>query len=515
MSEIEGESNSDKLLKSELDKRRADLEKQLLQQKKIVAALLRRVKTNLKYQVYAGEVFERNVMLKDEIQKTKKQLYDQAKTSQKLVFLARHDSLTGLVNRHEFESQLKQAVLSVQRNSGTHALCFLDLDQFKVVNDTSGHLAGDEMLKQLSVVLKEHIRDGDKLARLGGDEFGLLLENCSLTQVKSKIEAILSLVEDFRFSWDQKIFRVSVSAGISIIDRYSNSHIECLKQADIACYAAKNAGRNRFHVYQAKDLTLSEESDQMMWVPTINEALEKDRFRLYAQTIKPTDPKKNYVHYEILVRLEEDDGNIIPPGAFLPTAERYNLITKIDFWVIDKVFDWLNQHSDKLNKNTHFSINLSGQTLGDEKALSYISDLLESSKIAPSIIHFEVTETMAISNLKIANHFIKSVKKYGCGFSLDDFGSGLSSFGYLKNLAVDTLKIDGIFVRDILHDPIDAAMVDSINTIGHVMGLKTIAEFVENQAIADKLIELGVDYLQGYGIARPVPIDQILTEQSR
>ncbi|MDQ7048581.1 MAG: EAL domain-containing protein [Enterobacterales bacterium] len=491
----------------------ADLKKQLLQQKKITAALLRRVKTNLKYQVYAGEVFERNVLLKDEIKKTKKQLYDQAETSQKLVYLARHDSLTGLVNRHEFESQLKQAVLSVQRNAGTHALCFLDLDQFKVVNDTSGHLAGDEMLKQLSVILKEHIRDGDKLARLGGDEFGLLLENCSLSQVKGKIEAILSLVDGFRFPWDQKVFRVSVSAGISIIDRYASSHIDSLKQADIACYAAKNAGRNRFHVYQAKDLDLNEQSDQMMWVPTINEALEKHRFRLYVQAIKPSDPRLNYLHYEVLVRLKEENGNIVPPGAFLPTAERYNLITKIDYWVIGQVFDWLNRHARQLDPNTHFSINLSGQTLGDEKALSYISKQLESGKVAPSIIQFEVTETMAISNLQVANHFIKSIKSYGCGFSLDDFGSGLSSFGYLKNLAVDTLKIDGIFVRDILDDPIDAAMVDSINTIGHVMGLKTIAEFVENQAIADKLIELGVDYLQGYGIAKPVPIDQILIDK--
>ncbi len=495
---------------SDIEKRLIQAEEALIKEKKISAALLRRVKTNLKFQVYTSEVFERNAFLSDEIKKTKKQLYDQAETSQKLVYLARHDFLTGLVNRHEFESQLKQAVLSVKQDAGSHALCFLDLDQFKVVNDTSGHLAGDEMLKQLSVILKEHIRDGDKLARLGGDEFGLLLENCNLSQVKNKVDAILSLIEDFRFSWDQKVFRVSVSAGIAMIDRHSKSHIDCLKQADIACYAAKNAGRNRFHVYQAKDLKLTQQSDQMLWVPKINEALEKDRFRLFVQAIKPTDPKKDYLHYEILVRLQEENGNIVPPGAFLPTAERYNLISKIDFWVIDKVFAWLNLHAEELNKNSHFSINLSGQSLGDQKALSFISKLLESSKVSPSIIQFEVTETMAISNLKIANHFIKTVKRYGCGFSLDDFGSGLSSFGYLKNLAVDTLKIDGIFVRDILDDPIDAAMVDSINTIGHVMGLKTIAEFVENQAIADKLIDLGVDYLQGYGIAKPVPIDEIL-----
>ncbi len=482
----------------------------LEKEKKITAALLKRVKNNLKFQANVNEVFEHNALLVEEVKKVKKQLYVQAEASQKYSYLARHDSLTGLVNRIEFESLLKQAVISVQDTSNEYALCFFDLDQFKVVNDTSGHLAGDELLKQLAAILLENMREMDTLGRLGGDEFGLLFVNCHLTQVKRKVHDLLLLIEDFRFSWENKVFRVSMSAGIAMINCTTKSYIENLKHADIACYAAKNAGRNRMHVYQNQDKELSQHRDEVQWVPQITEALEKDRFRLYVQKIQPTSESENRVYYEVLIRLCDVDDNIIPPGAFLPTAERYNLITKIDCWVIEKVFHWLTENLKNIDNCGYFSINLSGQSLGDKKVLSCISELLESEVFPSSIIHFEVTETMAISNLKLANQFIQTVKRYGCGFSLDDFGSGLSSFSYLKNLAVDTLKIDGVFVRDILNDPIDAAMVDSINTIGHIMGLKTIAEYVENEAIAKKLTEIGVDYLQGYGIGKPIPINDIL-----
>jgi len=497
-----------RVAKLELDL--AELNQKFIQQEKISQALLKRVKINLNQQTNASELFEHNAVLVQEIKETKKQLYAQAEASQKIFYLARHDALTGLVNRHEFESLLKQAVLSVKDTREKHALCLFDLDQFKVVNDTSGHMAGDEMLKQLSELLRKKVNDSGVLARLGGDEFGLLLKNRTLFQVKKIVQDILVMIDEFRFSWEEKTFSVSVSAGIAMIDKDTTSHTENLKQADIACYAAKDAGRNRLNVYNDKDETLSEQSDQMLWVPKITEALEENRFRLFAQEIRPTSKFMNHCDYEILVRLQEEDGTMVPPGAFLPTAERYNLITKIDYWVIDQVFSWLAKNAQKINPHSHFSINLSGQSLGDTRVLDYLCELLESNIVNPSSIHFEVTETMAIANLKIANQFIKTIKKYGCGFSLDDFGSGLSSFGYLKNLAVDTLKIDGIFVRDILDDPIDAAMVNSINAIGHVMGLKTIAEFVESQEIADKLIEIGVDYLQGYGIAKPVPIDDIL-----
>lgn len=484
---------------------------ELIKERKISKALLKRVKANLERQANVSEVFEHNSLLLYQIRETKKELYNQSKSAEKLNYMARHDALTGLLNRNEFELKLKQAVIQAKKSSTLFALCFLDLDQFKVVNDTSGHLAGDEMLKQLSTILQGKIKAPDSLARLGGDEFGLVLQDYSVTEVKEKTIEIMQVVEDFRFLWDKKIFKVSVSVGIALIDSTAVSYTEILKQADIACYEAKNSGRNRLHIYQEKDESLLLQNDQMQWVPRITEALERDQFRLYAQTIKPTDSSLDYVHYEILIRFKDDSGKIIPPGAFLPTAERYNLITKIDLWVIEKTFEWLSKHIKTIHPNSHFSINLSGQSLGDEKILKCITHLLNRKSVPAKMVHFEVTETMAISNLKSANQFIKKIKSFGCGFSLDDFGSGLSSFGYLKNLAVDTLKIDGIFVRDIIDDPIDAAMVDSINTIGHVMGLKTIAEFVENDEIAKKLCDIGVDYLQGYGISKPVPIDDILS----
>jgi len=486
------------------------LEEQLAQEKKITKALLERVKISLTQQANASELFEHNSLLLYKFKEAKKKLIAQSKSSEKLVYLTRHDALTGLPNRIEFESKVKRAVTLARKSSNEYVLCFLDLDQFKVVNDTAGHMAGDEMLKQLSVILQNHIRKSDTLARLGGDEFGLLIENCDLSTAKGKVQDILELIDDFRFQWDNCVFRVSASVGMAIIDQHSRSYIDLLKQTDIACYAAKNSGRNRLHVYQEQDENLVEQSDQMLWVPKINEALEKDRFKLYAQAIMPTDTSDGCINFEVLIRLQDSENNIIPPGAFLPTAERYNLITKIDYWVIQNTFAWLQKNRKKIDPHCHFSINLSGQSLGDENVLYFITDLLGKNLIPTSMIHFEVTETMAISNLKSAKHFIQKVRALGCGVSLDDFGSGLSSFGYLKNLDVDTLKIDGIFVRDILDDPIDAAMVEAINTIGHVMGLKTVAEFVENEHIARKLIEIGVDYLQGYGIGKPLPIDDIL-----
>ncbi|MFK5857244.1 MAG: EAL domain-containing protein [Bacteroidota bacterium] len=496
----------EKLLENKIKNLMTQLEKE----KKISGALLKRVKTTLSNQANANEIFEHNALLVEEVKEARKQLYVQAETSQKFLYLARHDALTGLVNRDEFESRLKLAVKSSNVSKEEYALCFLDLDQFKVINDTAGHMAGDEMLKQLSTILVEHIRNTDTLARLGGDEFGLLFERCSLTQATKKIHNILELIEEFSFSWENKVFRVSASAGVAMINSNTKTYVDSLKHADIACFAAKNAGRNRYHVYEVRDEELTKQSYEMQWVPRILEALEHDRFRLFAQKIIPTSKSDDHVHYEVLIRLCDENNNILPPGSFLPTAERYGLIVKIDHWVIGNVFSWIEKNKNKLDPVSHFSINLSGQSLGDEKILEYISTLFKERCVSPSIIHFEVTETMAISNLKSANHFIKTIKDYGCSFSLDDFGSGLSSFGYLKNLAVDTLKIDGVFVRDIIDDPIDAAMVDSINTIGHVMGLKTIAEFVENDEIAEKLTEIGVDYLQGYGVGKPEPIDNIL-----
>ncbi|ORU93638.1 MAG: hypothetical protein A6F70_06115 [Cycloclasticus sp. symbiont of Bathymodiolus heckerae] len=434
---------------------------------------------------------------------------DAHKTTRELAYQATHDGLTGLMNRAEFEVQLKQTVLLAKRTKQQSVLCFLDLDQFKIVNDTSGHAAGDELLKQISQVFTSHLRETDILARLGGDEFAVLMINCDLSDAVEKAESLIALVSDFHFPWEDQHFTIGVSIGISLIDKNTATEQDVLKYADIACYAAKDAGRSRVHVYRESDEKLMLQHSELLWVARINDALEQDKFCLYVQEISPTDSSLEHVNYEVLIRLN-DDGTIIPPGAFLPSAERYGLISKIDYWVINETFEWVARHADSLHKDTHFSLNLSGRSMGDSHVLEQIESWLSSGKVCPSRIHFEVTETMAIANLHDANNFIKAIKEHGCGFSLDDFGSGLSSFGYLKNLNVDTLKIDGLFVRDILDDPIDAAMVESINNIGHVMGMKTIAEFVENDAIAEKLRLLGVDFLQGYGIHKPAPIDHLL-----
>ena len=434
--------------------------------------------------------------------------------TQQVSYQASYDNLTGLINRQAFEIKLDLAVKSAIRENHEHILCFLDLDQFKMINDSVGHIAGDEMLKQISEALQNKLTDTDVLARLGGDEFAVLISHCSIEKGLDKAQELLSVIEDFRFAWDDKVFTSGMSIGIAKIDSTIKSNVEALKFADIACYNAKDAGRNRIHIYQADDDQVLQRSGDMLWTARINKALEQDEFLLFVQEIRPTDPSLNYVNYEILIRMKGEEEEVIAPGVFLPTAERFNLITKIDLWVIDHTFSWLKKHANKFHPDMHFSVNLSGQSMGDVYVLSHIIELLESGLIEAKKINFEVTETMAIANLKGANDFINAVKKYGCKFSLDDFGSGLSSFGYLKNLNVDVLKIDGMFVRDIMDDAIDEEMVSSINNIGHVMGMETIAEFVENEQIAEKLIDMGVNYLQGYGIGKPRPMDEILKSDS-
>jgi len=435
---------------------------------------------------------------------------EREESSEQLTYQAKHDSLTGLINRNEFETTLKQKLLSAKRYAQNHSLCFLDLDQFKVVNDTAGHIAGDALLQQIGLLLKGHIRETDTLARIGGDEFAILMEHTNLQQASEKSKDILYLIEQFVFSWEGRVYKVGASIGITNISKMNESHTELLKQADIACYAAKDMGRNRVHVYQESDEELSQKKTEMQWSPKITHALESDGFDLLVQEIHPTDEDKSYVHYEVLLRMKCDDGSYISPGSFLPSAERYGLIEKVDYWVIDHLFRWLIQHSEKITSESYFSINLSGQSLGSEDILNHVISWFDAGLLPTTRIRFEITETMAISNLIQANHFIDSVRKYGCGISLDDFGSGLSSFGYLKNLKADTLKIDGLFVRNMLSDSIDEALVDSINHVGHLLGMATVAEFVENEMLAEKLKSIGVDYLQGYGIAKPVPIDNLL-----
>jgi diguanylate cyclase (GGDEF)-like protein/PAS domain S-box-containing protein len=431
---------------------------------------------------------------------------DSKKASEQLTYQASHDELTGLINRYAFERKLQSAIQSAKLENRKHALCFLDLDQFKIINDTCGHIAGDELLRQLGIGLTNNIRQSDTLARLGGDEFAILLESCDIKQALKMANSIREYVEDFKFAWQEHIFNVGVSIGLTEISNQTANATEALIQADSACYAAKDLGRNRVHFYAADDEQLAKRDGEFRWVQKINEALLDDKFVLFAQPIEPIKGPDNGKIFEILVRYQDEHDQLVPPGAFLPAAERYNLSGRIDHWVVDNAISWLKENSHNLEFLDHIAINLSGNSLGDDAILGHIVKEIQSSGVAPNKIKFEITETAAISNLIDAQMFIGTLHEFGCAFALDDFGSGLSSFGYLKNLPVDTLKIDGMFVRDILDDEIDQAMVKSINEIGHVMGKKTVAEFVENEAIVERLKELGVDYAQGYHIGKPEPL---------
>jgi diguanylate cyclase (GGDEF)-like protein/PAS domain S-box-containing protein len=429
--------------------------------------------------------------------------------NEQIAYQADHDALTGLANRNKFDRYLKRAIILAHQENTEHALCYLDLDQFKIINDTCGHLAGDELLGQLGELLRKHIRQYDFVARLGGDEFGILMYNCSPSQAFQACEKLRDLIKDFNFAWDDRSFTVGVSIGVSSINIVSGNAVDLLKEADAACYAAKEKGRNRVHVFRPDDEALAMRRGEMQWVEKIHQGLEQNRFLLYGQPIVPFCDTKEGLHFEVLLRYRDDRGNIIPPGAFLPAAERYNLASTLDRWIIATLLEWLANHPDFLKTLSLCSINLSGLSLTDETMLEFISEQFERWAIPTNKLCFEITETAAISNLLYATNFINQLKEQGCLFSLDDFGSGLSSFAYLKSLPVDYLKIDGQFVKDILDDEVDLAMVKSINEVGHVMNKKTIAEFVENERIFNLLKILGIDYAQGYGIGKPVPLDDL------
>lgn len=436
--------------------------------------------------------------------------------SEQLNYQASHDQLTDLVNRRAFELLLEKTLEHSQVTGEQHVFCFLDLDQFKVVNDTCGHIAGDELLRQLAHMLQERIRSGDTLARLGGDEFGILMRKCNLQQAEKVANDLREKIASFKFSWESQIFSVGVSIGVVEIDKHSVNKIELMKQADSACYTAKENGRNRIHLYQQDDAMLLKREGEMQWVSEINAALDEDRFVLFGQIILPLQDSSLKPDMEVLLRLRDKDGNLVPPGAFLPAVERYHLSSRVDRWVVEHTLDWLEQNAKAFSRTIgRCAINLSGGSLGDNTIQEAILQRLEASSIPASTLKFEITETSAIANLADARDFINALKAFGCQFSLDDFGSGLSSFAYLKNLPVDTLKIDGIFVKEIVENKLDLAMVKSINEIGHVMGMQTVAEFVENDAIVELLREIGIDYGQGYGLGRPKPLDELLTEQQK
>jgi len=437
---------------------------------------------------------------------------------QKITHQAKHDSLTGLTNRSEFEQRLERALASIQDSDLEHALCYLDLDQFKVVNDTCGHIAGDALLQQVSMLPKKHIRAGDTFARLGGDEFGILLENCPLSDALKITKALCEEIRDYRFMWDGKSFDVGASIGLVAVTAAAESVTQLLSQADLACYMAKDLGRNRVHVYTAEDEALSRRQKELHLASTLSGALEHGNFRLYCQPIRTLNPQARSApeHYEILLRLVDSDGTEISPNSFIPAAERYNLMPAIDRWVIRNTLACCAEFHYRLTpEQTIISINLSGNSLTDENLRGYIEEQLSNFDIPADVVCFEITETGAIANLSHASNFMQELKAIGCRFALDDFGSGLSSFAYLKNLPVDYLKIDGEFVRHIIDDPIAHAMVGAINHIGHIMGIETIAEFAENDAIIAALTDLGVDYAQGYGIGMPKPVEQMKADKPR
>jgi diguanylate cyclase (GGDEF)-like protein/PAS domain S-box-containing protein len=430
--------------------------------------------------------------------------------SEQLSYHASHDPLTKLLNRREFDLRLKRVLDTARDENSEHALCYLDLDQFKVVNDTCGHTAGDELLRQLGDLLKNNVRTRDTLARLGGDEFGILMEHCNLQQAKRVAETLRKEIEEFRFGWEDRIFNVGVSIGLVPIASTGLNSIDVLKQADAACYAAKDAGRNRIHVYLEADSELARRHGEMQLIEQINRALAEERLELYAQTIVPVQgTSSGRAHYEVLVRMSDEAGQQIAPGAFLAAAERYGVSPRLDRHIIQRTFDHLWKNAGHLEDMALCSINLSGLSLSNTDFHEFLLGLLHRKEVPAEKICFEITETAAIANLTDATEFIRSLRDHGCRFALDDFGSGLSSFAYLKSLPVDYLKIDGFFVRDIASDPISYAMVKSIHDIGKLMGMQTIAEFVENDAIMEKLKEIGVDYAQGYGISRPRPIEQM------
>ena len=456
--------------------------------------------------------------------------------ARQLTWQATHDPLTQLVNRREFEYQLEHALHSAQGYSQEHVMLYLDLDRFKIVNDTNGHIAGDELLRQVSLLFKTNIRKTDILARLGGDEFAVLLYNCPPEQGLQVAELLLQSIQEFRFGWLDKTFSIGVSIGLVAVNPKTASTSAVLSAADIACYAAKNKGRNRVQVYEAGDRELIKQHGETQWVVQINQALEENRFRLYSQPIvQLNSPTTTGTHCEILLRLQLATGQLVSPMAFIPAAERYNLMHAIDRWVIRTLFSNLSKtftahllvqnpggDSDKIvslpacsilsnsqsssgKYSSLYAINLSGDSINEEKFIEFIQEQFSIHQIPPEIICFEITETVAISNLSKAASLIWKLKELGCQFALDDFGSGMSSFAYLKNLPVDYIKIDGNFIKNIADNPIDIAMVEAITKIAHVMGIKTVAEYVESQIVMDKLKELGVDYAQGYYLGKPQP----------
>ncbi|KZY39614.1 hypothetical protein A3752_00050 [Oleiphilus sp. HI0081] len=437
---------------------------------------------------------------------------------QQLKHLAEHDSLTGFYNRRTFESSAKELLLKVQAGEDSACLLYMDLDQFKIVNDLCGHTAGDILLKNISQKLLQEVKalgPQQIIARLGGDEFGILVSQTSLPKARLIAESLREAVEKFLFIWEGKRYSIGVSIGLVEIYPYHQNVEQLLAMADAACYMAKDQGRNRVHVFIESDKDLQFRQLEMQWVTTIKEALTNDQFFLVFQHIAPNQGQEQNFHYEILLRLINSNGNLCSPGQFLPAAERYNLMPNIDRWVIKNYFAWLGKHPEHLEKLGCASINLSPQSIGQKEFSAFLVNLFEENKVPPHKVCFEITESMAITHLDNTQNFIDKFRALGCRFALDDFGTGFSSYAYLKDLNIDYLKIDGVFVKNLCDDAVNTAMIKSIADVASAIGIETIAEFVETAEIQDKLTEIGITYSQGYHIHKPVKLDSLALEESR
>ncbi len=427
--------------------------------------------------------------------------------TQEISHQASHDSLTGLLNRQEFELRLEGAISSAATHDVQHVLCYLDLNQFKIINAQAGHTAGDIVLKQAADHMKQHMRSIDIFARLGGDEFALLLVNTTTEQAKTLAQNLINTIRNSTFKWRDQHFEIGISVGLIAIDKHSQDPAHMLTRAELACFTAKDHGRNKLHIHKKEDDELTRRHTEMMRAAGVTGALQEDRFRIYCQPIVALSPKHNEsLHYELLIRLTDPQGDLIMPASFIPAAERYGLMTSLDRWMISTAF---NRYNDTFGEHSgvQIAINLSGNSLNDDSLLDFIKSEITRTAIEPTNVCFEITETAAISNLDQVSQLILELKRIGCRFALDDFGSGLSSFTYLKNLPVDYLKIDGSFVHDMIDDSIDHAMVEAINQVGHIMGIGTIAECAESEEVVNMLRQLGVDYAQGYAMGAPVPIE--------
>src|ERR1700730_39064 len=426
--------------------------------------------------------------------------------ARQMSYQATHDALTGLVNRREFERRLEEAIESGHRGDGQHVLCYLDLDRFKIVNDSSGHLAGDSMLREVAKLLRDAVRDSDTVGRLGGDEFGTLLVGCPLDKARQIADDLCRSVGEYRFVWKDKIFNIGVSVGLVEISRASGTLEELLAAADTACYVAKKQGSGRVVVYSARDEALARHTGEIQWLQRLQGALKENRFHLYQQVIVPAHGDDGGPALEVLLRLQDEAGHELPPSEFMRAAERYRLMGLVDRWVVQATFAALGRGAIPVPAHRSVAINISGQTLGDAQFLEFVVECFDTSGVAPAQVCFEINESAVVANLDHARRFVGVLHGMGCQFALDDFGSGVGSFSNLKNLPLDYLKIDGSFMRNLARDTVNQAMVAAMIKLARTLNFKVIAEQVEDAASVDVARRMGVDYLQGYAIGRPQPL---------